>query len=73
MKKGIHPIYVDTTVACACGNKIEVGSNVPDLKIDICNNCHPFYTGTHKMLDTEGRVERFKNRYAKTVAANAKK
>jgi len=73
MKKGIHPIYVDTTVKCACGNNIEVGCNVPDLKIDICNNCHPFYTGTHKMIDAEGRVERFKNRYAKNAPAAAKK
>jgi large subunit ribosomal protein L31 len=73
MQRGIHPIYVDTVVECACGNKIEVGCNVPELKIDICSNCHPFYTGTHKMLDTEGRVERFKNRYANAAPRGAKK
>jgi large subunit ribosomal protein L31 len=71
MKVGIHPKYVDTTATCACGNSIEIGCTIPDLKMDICSNCHPFYTGTHKIVDTEGRLERFKNKYAK--AAQAKK
>jgi large subunit ribosomal protein L31 len=69
MKVGIHPKYVDTTATCACGNVIEIGCTVPDLKMDICSNCHPFYTGTHKIVDTEGRLERFKNKYAKAQAA----
>ena len=73
MKSGMHPKYMDTTISCACGNKIEVGCTVADLKIDICSNCHPFYTGTHKILDTEGRLEKFKNKYAKAAAAAPKK
>ncbi len=71
MKKGIHPKYSDTTVSCACGNVMELGCTAPGLKVEICSNCHPFYTGTHKIMDTEGRLERFKNKYAK--AAQAKK
>lgn len=71
MKKGIHPKYFDTTATCNCGNTMEIGGTVSDLKMDICSNCHPFYTGTHKVVDTEGRLERFKNKYAK--AATAKK
>ncbi|MGE3261475.1 MAG: 50S ribosomal protein L31 [Bacteriovoracia bacterium] len=74
MKKGIHPRYVDTTVTCNCGNKMEIGGYVPDLKVEICSNCHPFYTGTHKVMDTEGRLERFKNKYAKsTIPTSGKK
>lgn len=69
MKKGIHPTYFDTIVSCACGNKIEVAATIKDQKIDICSNCHPFYTGQHKIVDTEGRLERFKNKYAKAQAA----
>ena len=72
MKKGIHPIYTDTKITCACGNVIEVGCNVSNLKVEICSQCHPFYTGTHKMLDTEGRVERFRNKYAKSAATTKK-
>lgn len=72
MKKGIHPVYTDTTITCACGSVIEVGCNVPSLRVDICSQCHPFYTGTHKMLDTEGRVERFRNKYAKNTATAKK-
>ncbi|RYZ95664.1 MAG: 50S ribosomal protein L31 [Proteobacteria bacterium] len=72
MKKGIHPKFTDTTISCACGNKMEIADTVADLKVDICSQCHPFYTGTHKIMDTEGRLERFKNKYAK-AAATAKK
>ncbi len=73
MKKGIHPKFMDTTVSCACGNTMEIGMTVKDLKVEICSNCHPFYTGTHKIVDTEGRLERFKNKYAKAGTATAKK
>ena len=69
MKKGIHPKYYDTVATCNCGNTMEIGATVSDLKMDICSNCHPFYTGTHKVVDTEGRLERFKNKYAKAAAA----
>jgi large subunit ribosomal protein L31 len=65
MKQGIHPVYTETTVSCACGNVIETRATKSDIKIDICSNCHPFYTGKHKLLDTEGRVERFLNKYKK--------
>lgn len=69
MKKGIHPEYTEATVHCACGAKFRTRSTVGDLKVDICSNCHPFFTGTQKIVDTEGRVERFKKKYAKKTAA----
>ncbi|TLY30191.1 MAG: 50S ribosomal protein L31 [Nitrospirae bacterium] len=65
MKKGIHPAYREATVSCACGAKFKTRSTVGDLKVDICSSCHPFFTGTQKIVDTEGRVERFKKKYAK--------
>jgi large subunit ribosomal protein L31 len=65
MKKGIHPNYVDANVSCACGAKFRTRSTVGDLKVDICSKCHPFFTGTQKIVDTEGRVERFKKKYTK--------
>ncbi|MGZ3687001.1 MAG: 50S ribosomal protein L31 [Bdellovibrionota bacterium] len=65
MKQGIHPHYVETTVSCACGNVIQTRATREDIKVEICSNCHPFYTGKHKLLDTEGRVERFMNKYKK--------
>jgi large subunit ribosomal protein L31 len=65
MKTGIHPAYREVLVSCACGNKFRTRSTVGDLKVDICSNCHPFFTGTQKIVDTEGRVERFKKKYAK--------
>jgi len=65
MKKGIHPTYKVAMVSCACGNKFRTRSTVGDIKVDICSNCHPFFTGTQKIVDTEGRVERFKKKYAK--------
>ena len=63
MKVGIHPKYELTKITCACGNVIETRSTVPDLKVEICSNCHPFYTGKQKLVDTAGRVERFKKKY----------
>jgi large subunit ribosomal protein L31 len=65
MKKGIHPAYASATVSCACGARFKTRSTVGDIKVDICSNCHPFFTGTQKIVDTEGRVERFKKKYAK--------
>jgi large subunit ribosomal protein L31 len=65
MKQGIHPQYIETTVTCACGNVVETRATKENIKIEICSNCHPFYTGKHKLIDTEGRVERFLNKYKK--------
>ncbi len=65
MKQGIHPQYNETTVQCACGNTIETRATQQNIKVEICAACHPFYTGKHKLLDTEGRVERFLNKYKK--------
>lgn len=63
MKENIHPKYGKATVTCACGNTFETGSTKPDLRVDICSNCHPFFTGKQKFVDTGGRVERFKRKY----------
>jgi large subunit ribosomal protein L31 len=64
MKEKIHPKYYDDAeVVCACGNKFTTGSTKKQLKVDICSKCHPFFTGERRMLDTAGRVERFKKRY----------
>jgi large subunit ribosomal protein L31 len=65
MKQGIHPRYTETTVSCACGNVIQTRATREDMKVEICSQCHPFFTGKHKLLDTEGRVERFLNKYKK--------
>jgi large subunit ribosomal protein L31 len=64
MKEGIHPNYEPTTITCVCGNVIETNSTKKDIKIEICSRCHPFITGKQKILDTAGRVERFKKKYA---------
>jgi len=69
MKQGIHPSYEVATVSCACGEKFQTRSTVGELKVDICSKCHPFFTGTQKIVDTEGRVERFKRKYAKKTKA----
>lgn len=63
MKEGIHPRYELTKVSCACGNVFETKSTVKNLEIEICSACHPFFTGTQKLVDTTGRVERFKKKY----------
>jgi large subunit ribosomal protein L31 len=72
MKEGIHPEYTDTTITCVCGNVIETRSTKKDIKIEICSQCHPFMTGKQKIIDTAGRVERFKKKYAATAPAEAK-
>ena len=70
MKKDIHPAYnVKSKAVCACGAEYEVGSTMPEIKIEICSACHPFYTGNEKIMDTAGRVDRFKKRQS----AKAKK
>ncbi len=63
MKEAIHPELKSATVECACGNRIQTRSTRGDFKIDICSSCHPFFTGKHKLVDTEGRVQRFKRKY----------
>jgi len=65
MKKDIHPNFVDCTVTCACGNSFVNKAAQDTLKIDICNECHPFFTGSERMVDTAGRIEKFNARYAK--------
>lgn len=68
VKKEIHPDYVACTVSCACGNTFETRATKPEIKIDICSNCHPFYTGKQKLVDSEGRVDRFMRKYGKAAA-----
>lgn len=63
MKEGLHPKYGKATVRCACGNTFETGSTKEELKVEICSECHPFFTGKQKLVDTGGRVERFKRKY----------
>ena len=63
MKAGIHPEYKEITVTCACGNTFKTRSTSDEIRVEICSNCHPFYTGKQKLLDTEGRVEKFMQKY----------
>ncbi|MDZ4694575.1 MAG: 50S ribosomal protein L31 [Deltaproteobacteria bacterium] len=67
-KSGIHPAYKASTISCACGNKIETFTTRGAFMVDICANCHPFYTGKQKFLDVGGRIDRFNKRYAKKPA-----
>jgi large subunit ribosomal protein L31 len=69
MKPEIHPEYQLTKISCACGNVIEVRSTRTDLTLDICSACHPFFTGKQKLIDTAGRIERFRRKYGKTEKA----
>ena len=79
MKKEIHPKwYKDAKVSCACGHEFTVGATVPEIKVEICSHCHPFYTGEEKLVDTAGRVEKFERKVAtakaqKRVTAKARK
>jgi large subunit ribosomal protein L31 len=68
MKTAIHPEYVEAHVRCTCGNEFTTRSTQPEIHVEICSNCHPFYTGRQKLVDTGGRVERFKRRAAKRGA-----
>jgi large subunit ribosomal protein L31 len=67
MRTGIHPEYNETTIACACGETIQTRSTVPDLRIAICSKCHPFFTGRQRLVDTAGRVEKFRRKYGQTT------
>lgn len=66
MKEGIHPDYKKTKVRCSCGTEFETRSTMDEIKTEICSECHPFYTGKEKMIDAEGRVERFLKKYGKS-------
>ncbi len=63
MKEGIHPKYEAARIVCACGNVIETRSTIPTIHVEICSSCHPFFTGKQKLVDTAGRVERFRRKY----------
>ena len=63
MKADIHPEYVDAKAHCSCGNEWETRATQPELRVEVCSACHPFFTGEHRIVDTAGRVERFKRRY----------
>jgi large subunit ribosomal protein L31 len=65
MKQDIHPEYHKITATCACGNAVELGSINPEIKVEICSNCHPFFTGKQKLVDTAGRVDKFMKKYEK--------
>ena len=67
MKQGIHPNYVDCKITCACGNVIETRSTRPEIRVEVCNKCHPFYTGKQMLVDTGGRVDRFNRRFGRTA------
>ena len=73
MKTGIHPKYHDVEARCACGNTFKTRSTKPELHLEICNACHPFFTGRQKLIDTEGRVERFTKRFGAQTAEGRKK
>ncbi len=68
MKADIHPVYATTTVRCACGNTFQTRSVRDEIHLDICSNCHPFYTGKQKLIDTAGRVERFNQKFRRKAA-----
>jgi len=63
LKKGIHPTYGPSKVFCACGNSFDTQSTLPEIRVEICSACHPFFTGRQKIMDTEGRVEKFMQKY----------
>ncbi len=73
MREKIHPEYKDTEITCACGEVIKTRSTRQNIKVEICSKCHPFFTGRQKLMDTAGRIEKFKTRYAKTAAKTAAK
>lgn len=71
MKKGIHPQYALAQVVCACGNTFNTGSTKSLIRVEVCSQCHPFYTGEKRLVDTQGRVERFNKRFTKSTKAVA--
>jgi len=72
MKKDIHPKYHTATVICACGHAFKTGSTLKEINVEICSSCHPFYTGKEKIVDTAGRVEKFKRKVAHATTAKKK-
>ncbi len=68
MKEKIHPEYKESRLVCACGNTVITRSTKPEIKLEICSNCHPFFTGKQKIVDTTGRVEKFRKRYGDKVS-----
>ena len=72
MKTNIHPKYVEATIHCACGNSWQTRATKADLHVEICSNCHPFFTGQQRIVDTAGRVERFNKRFQRTQEAREK-
>lgn len=70
MRQGIHPEYVKASVHCSCGNTFETRSTKSEIRTDLCSECHPFYTGKQKLVDTGGRVERFQKKYGKRPMPN---
>lgn len=73
MKDGIHPNYVPARVTCVCGSSFVTKSTVGDIKLEICSECHPYYTGRQKMIDTAGRIDRFNQRFQKSKGIKAAK
>jgi large subunit ribosomal protein L31 len=73
MKAAIHPKYQEITVTCSCGNNFKTMSSMTkaELKVEVCSECHPFYTGTQKIVDTAGRIDKFRQKYGKTAPAAA--
>ena len=72
MKSGIHPEYVTANVRCSCGNTFTTRSTKPDLHVELCNECHPFFTGRQKTVDTAGRIDRFERRYGSRAKGKKK-
>jgi len=73
VKPKIHPQYVPCVIKCACGSIVQTHATVPEIRLDICSKCHPFYTGKQRVVDTEGRVERFKQKYGKAATLPRKR
>ena len=73
MREKIHPKYHETSITCACGNVIQTRSTKKDIRVEICSECHPFFTGTQKLVDTAGRIERFRRKYSKKQDPKAEK
>ena len=73
MKNDVHPTYYQTTASCACGSEVNVGSTRESIKIEICSSCHPFFTGKQKLVDTEGRIDRFRKKFSNFDASKITK
>ena len=71
MKDSIHPEYFETTVRCACGSEVQTRTTLKELQVEVCSKCHPFFTGKQKLMDTAGRIEKFKRKYAKVQPASS--